>query len=87
MRSSQELFRVGLSGGVSGLISAKGTYINVYRLEFVDSAIQDSKGNKIDIVHYWTKNVESLFNEIKKETKRTVITWGILRDYLKKHYY
>ena len=85
MTREVELFRIGLSGKVSGFVSAMGTHVNSYKLEFKDNKIIDSKKNEIKIVPLWEKETIKLFNEIKKETKRTVITWVILNEYLREN--
>lgn len=85
MKRELQLFRIGLSGKVSGFVSAMGTHVNGYKLEFKDNKIIDSKKNEIKTVPFWEKEIVKLFSEIKKETDRTVITWGVLNNYLREN--
>ena len=40
---------------------------------------------KLKLFHFGKKETIKLFNEIKKETKRTVITWVVLNEYLREN--
>ena len=82
MIQEQKRFVRILTKRVNDLVEKQGHYINGYKLEIAEESIKDNKNNKLAVVPYWVETVEKLFDTIKKNTKRTTITWSVLQNYL-----